>query len=282
VKRLIVTADDFGIAPEVNEAVEAAHRDGILTAASLMVAGPAVADAVARARAMPRLRVGLHLTLVEGPPLLAPEHVPDLVDRDGRLRTDLARLGWDIAMRPAVRRQIRAEIEAQFAAFRATGLPLDHVNAHKHFHLHPMIARELLAVAADFGVRGVRVPHEPVRVLAAIEPGTTRLASWIMAPWAGRLARKVRRAGFWSPDAVFGLAWSGQMTPARLAGLIKRLPGGCSEIYLHPAVRGGFAFSAPGYRYADELAALTAPETLAAAREGDIALGGYADFLTAH
>ncbi len=63
----------------------------------------------------------------------------------GRLRTDLARLGWDIAMRPAVRRQMRAEIKAQFAAFRATGLPLDHVNAHKHFHLHPMIARELLS-----------------------------------------------------------------------------------------------------------------------------------------
>ncbi len=280
-KRLIVTADDFGLAPEVNEAVEAAHRDGVLTAASLMVAGPAAADAVARARTMPRLRVGLHLTLVEGPPLLSPQHVPDLVDRHGRLRTDLARLGWDIAMRSAVRRQMRAEIKAQFAAFRATGLPLDHVNAHKHFHLHPMIARELLAIADVFGVKGVRVPREPARVLAAIEPGPRRSAAWIMTPWARRLARTMRRAGFWSPDAVFGLAWSGEMTPARLVGLIGRLPEGCSEIYLHPAVRGGFAFGAPGYRYADELAALTAPETLTAARKSDIALGGYADFLTA-
>jgi hopanoid biosynthesis associated protein HpnK len=263
----------------VNEAVEAAHEGGVLTAASLMVAGPAAADAIARARRMPRLRIGLHLALVEGPPLLPPEAAPDLVDRDGRLRTDLARLGLEIALRPAVRRQVRAEIKAQFAAFRATGLPLDHVNAHKHFHLHPVIAHEMLAVGRAFGLKGVRVPIEPVPVLAAVEPWPRRPLAWIMAPWARQLARKIRRAGLWTPDAVFGLAWSGEMTPARVVGLINRLPPGCSEIYLHPAVRGGFSFSAPGYLYADELAALTAPETLAAARRGDIALGGYADFL---
>ncbi len=79
-KRVVVTADDFGLAREVNEAVEAAHTGGILTAASLMVAGPAAADAVARARRLPRLRVGLHLVLVEGRPVLPPEQLPDLVD----------------------------------------------------------------------------------------------------------------------------------------------------------------------------------------------------------
>lgn len=277
-KRLIVTADDFGLAPEVNEAVETAHKSGILSAASLMVAGPAAADAIARTRGMPRLRVGLHLALVDGPALLAREAAPDLVDFDGRLRTDLARLGWEIAVRPAVRRQVRAEIKAQFEAFRATGLPLDHVNAHKHYHLHPVIAGEMLSVGQAHGMKAVRVPIEPSEVLAAVEPGRKRSPAWIMAPWARRLARKLSRAGVWFPDAVFGLAWSGRMTTARLVGLINRLPAGCSEIYMHPAVRGGFSFSAPGYLYADELAALTAAETLAALRSGNIALGGYADF----
>jgi hopanoid biosynthesis associated protein HpnK len=280
-KRLIVTADDFGLAPEVNEAVEAAHKSGVLSAASLMVAGPAVTEAVARARRMPRLRVGLHLALVDGPALLSREQAPDLVDGDGRLRTDLARFGWEIAVRPAVRRQVRAEIKAQFKAFHATGLPLDHVNAHKHYHLHPVIAYEMLSVGQAYGMKGVRVPIEPSRILAAVEPGRKPSLAWIMAPWAGLLARKLSRAGLWSPDAVFGLAWSGQMTTARLAGVINRLPVGCSEIYLHPAVRGGFPLSAPEYRYADELAALMAPETVAAIRSGDIALGGYTDFLPA-
>jgi hopanoid biosynthesis associated protein HpnK len=277
-KRLIVTADDFGIAPEVNEAVETAHQKGILTAASLMVAGPTAADAVARAHRLPRLRVGLHLTLVEGPALLHSKETPDLVDDDGRLRADLARFGLEIALSPAVRRQVRAEIAAQFEAFRATGLPFDHVNAHKHFHLHPVIAQEMLAVAKSYKVEGIRVPVEPARILAAIERAPRRSPAWIMAPWAHRLARNMRRAGFWTPDAVFGLAWSGAMTPARVAGLIRHLPPGCHEIYLHPAIRGGFPFSAPGYRYADEFTALMDPEVLAAARRDDIVLGGYTDF----
>ncbi len=245
-----------------------------------MVAGPAAADAVARARRMPRLRVGLHLTLVEGPSLLSAKEAPDLVNGDGRLRADLAALGLEIALRPAVRRQVRAEIAAQFAAFRATGLPLDHVNAHKHFHLHPVIAQAMLAAARSFAVKGVRVPIEPGRVLTAIEPAPRRSPAWIMAPWAHWLARTTRRAGFWTPDAIFGLAWSGEMTPARVAGLIRHLPPGCHEIYLHPAVRGGFPFSAPGYHYADEFAALMDPAVVAAARREDIALGGYTDFLS--
>lgn len=280
-KRLIVTADDFGLAPEVNEAVEAAHRNGILTAASLMVAGPAAADAIARARRIPKLRIGLHLTLVDGPPLLAASELDGLLDREGRLRRDLARLGFDIAFRPAIRRQVRAEIAAQFAAFQGTGLPLDHVNAHKHFHIHPVIAGAAIEAARRCGAQGVRAPLEPRRVLAAIEPAGRRSSSLIMVPWARLLRRAARRAGLWSPDAVFGLAWSGQMTPPRIVGLIERLPPGCSEIYLHPAMRGGFSFSAPDYHYADELAALIAPDTLDAIRRGGVVLGGYADFAPA-
>src|SRR5262245_22433263 len=121
-KQLVVTADDFGLAREVNDAVETAHQRGILSAASLMVAGPAAQDAVARARKLPQLHVGLHIVLVEGLPTLAPERVPGLVDAKGCFRTDMAQLGLDIALRRDVRRQLRAEIEAQFEAYRATGL----------------------------------------------------------------------------------------------------------------------------------------------------------------
>ena len=160
-KHLVVTADDFGLAPEVNEAVEEAHRHGILTAASLMAAEPAAADAVARARHMPGLRVGLHLVLVEGRPVLPPERVPDLVDAQGFFRQNMVRAGVDFFFRPKVRRQLEAEIEAQFDAFAATGLPLDHVNAHKHFHLHPTIAGLMLRIGKRHGAKAMRVPLEP-------------------------------------------------------------------------------------------------------------------------
>jgi hopanoid biosynthesis associated protein HpnK len=275
-KQLVVTADDFGLAGEVNDAVEIAHQHGILTAASLMVAGPAAQDAVTRAHKLPRLRVGLHVVLVEGFPVLPPERVPGLVDATGCFRTDMARLGLAIALRPNVRRQLRAEIEAQFEAFRATGLALDHVNAHKHFHLHPMIAAEIIAVGVRHGIRGLRVPREPGSVLSAIEPQASRVPAWVTAPWAALLDRRARRAGLQTPDAVFGLAWSGAMTTSRLLGLLRHLPEGRSEIYLHPATTNDFAGHAPGYRYAEELAALTASDVIVAARE--LHLGGYADF----
>ncbi|MBV8473575.1 MAG: ChbG/HpnK family deacetylase, partial [Hyphomicrobiales bacterium] len=138
-KRLVVNADDFGLAPEVNEAVERAHRRGVLSAASLMVAAPAASDAVMRARRMPTLSVGLHLVLVEGDPATPAAEIPALVNASGRLRADLVTYGSAIAFSAAARRQIQREIRAQFEAFRATGLPLDHVNTHQHYHLHPWV-----------------------------------------------------------------------------------------------------------------------------------------------
>ncbi len=241
-----------------------------------MVAGSAAADAVERARHLPRLRIGLHVVLVEGAPALPPEKIPALVDGSGRLRTDMARLALDIAVRPAVRAQLRAEIEAQFCAYRATGLALDHVNAHKHYHLHPLIARDIIAIGRRYGMRALRVPHEPAAILAEAEPGVRGFPGFVV-PWLGLLARHTRRAGLRAPDQVFGLAWSGAMSAARLGRLIPRLPRGLTEIYFHPATRDAFQGSAPGYRYADELAALTDPHVVALARRPDVMLGGFSD-----
>jgi chitin disaccharide deacetylase len=276
-RRLIVTADDFGAAREVNEAVETAHRAGILTAASLMVSGAAAADAIARARLMPQLRVGLHLVLVEGRPTLPASQVSRLVGADGCFRSDMPALGAAISFSRRARRQLVAEITAQFETFCGTGLALDHCNAHKHFHLHPVIGRMLACIGGRFGVRAVRVPREPLAVLRKIEPSTSRAPSLPTAPFAWLLQRHLRSAGLATADRVFGLHWSGRMTRTRLAGLITHLPAGLTEIYLHPAT-GAYAGSAPGYGYREELEALTAPEIVRACRESTLRLGGYADF----
>jgi hopanoid biosynthesis associated protein HpnK len=276
-KNLIITADDFGAAIEVNQAVERAHKDGVLTAASLMVSGPAAADAVRRAKIMPSLRVGLHLVLVDGRPVLPPASVPDLVDNKGDFRTDMARAGAAMFFLPKVRAQLAAEIEAQFAAFAATGLPLDHVNAHKHFHLHPTIAHLMVKAARAHGARGARVPLEPQEVLARIEPHRASGVVALTAPFARALRRRFAREGMAAPDQVFGLAWSGAMTGARLNGLIEHLPEGLSEIYVHPAT-GTYPGSAPGYDYQGELAGLTDPDLRTRIRARDIRLGGFCDF----
>ena len=276
-KRLIVTADDFGAAHEVNEAVEAAHREGILSTTSLMVAAPAAADAIARARRLPRLRVGLHLVLTEGRPLLPASALSHLVDDNGLFRTGLARLGAVIACSKAARRQAAAEISAQFAAFRDSGLTLDHCNAHQHFHLHPVVAELMVTVGRSFGLQAVRLPLEPAWLLRKVEPHVSRASAAVTWPFARMLRRRLRAAGVSAPDRVLGLRWSGQMTRTRLLALIRNLPHGLTEIYLHPAT-GQFAGAVSGYRYREEFEALIDPQVIAACRDPSLQLGGFGDF----
>jgi chitin disaccharide deacetylase len=259
---LVITADDFGMSPAVNEAVERAHQDGVLTAASLMVSGAAAREAVAIARRLPTLCVGLHLVLLEGRPTLRPQQIPDLVQPNGHLRSDMVRLAFEFAGKPDMRRQLKREIAAQFAAFARIGLPLDHVNAHKHFHMHPLIAAQVIEVGRQFGMRALRVPREPGHA---------------MAPGCAVLLAQARRASLVTPDAVLGLRWTGQMTRERMLAAVEHLPDGMVEIYTHPATSDSFPGSARGYRYRDELAALVDRDVIAAVKCSRRSTGGYAD-----
>ena len=242
-----------------------------------MVGAPAAADAVARARMLPDLRVGLHIVLTDGDPVSDRGDIAGLLGRDGRFRSDLALYGAQIAFDPSVKRQMAKEIAAQFAAYRATGLPLDHVNAHRHFQLHPAIAAPIMRIGRAHGMRALRVPLEPWRTIAEIDPATQRRLGRIVAPWAAWLRRRVGGEGLATADAVFGLAWSGAMTKDRVAALLRRLPAGIVEIYLHPGTTDSFAGAAPGYRYAEEFAALCDADCIAAVRQSGYAVGGYAD-----
>jgi hopanoid biosynthesis associated protein HpnK len=278
-RRLIVTADDFGRDVAINEAVEAASRDGILSGASLMVAAPAASDAVARARRLPGLRVGLHLVLTEGRPVLPPGEVRGLVGADGRFDDNLVRAGLRYFFMPGVRRLLAAEIRAQFEAFRATGVALDHVNAHQHMHLHPTVARLIVETGRSYGMRAVRLPAEPAAVLRHAFPDEShRLSAY--RPVIAALRRRLRGAGLAINDHVFGIAWSGAMVEERLLGLLPHLPPGVSEIYCHPATRQTPALAAamPGYRPTEELAALLSPRVRQRIAELGISLIGYGDF----
>jgi hopanoid biosynthesis associated protein HpnK len=277
-RRLIVTADDFGRDIAINEAVEIACRDGILTSASLMVAAPAAADAVARAHQLPRLRVGLHLVLIDGCPILPPEVIDGLVGREGRFRDNQIGVALRYFFVPGMRALLAAEIRAQFEAFRATGLALDHVNAHQHLHLHPTVARLIVEIGRDYGMRAVRVPAEPEDVLRRSFPGE-RYRVPFYRPAAAGLRRRLRRAGLTTNDQVFGIAWSGAMIEERLLGLLPHLPPGLSELYCHPATRTTDALAAamPGYRHAEELAALISPRVNQRIAELGINIIGYGD-----
>jgi hopanoid biosynthesis associated protein HpnK len=264
-RQLITVADDFGLTESVNEAVEAAATRGILTSASLMVGAPAFADAVARARRCPGLHVGLHLVVIEGPAVLPRARIAALTDSDGQFPSDQLRLGFGYAFRPRVRRQLAAEIRAQFEAFAATGLPLDHANAHKHMHLHPVVGQMMIDIGREFGLRAVRVPAEPKR---AGEPAGARL----LRQWCAILRLQAKRAGMITNDQVLGLATTGHMTEPVVRDLLGRLPAGLTEMYFHPASRRDALLQRlmPDYEHMAEFEAL-----LTVAMPADVELTAY-------
>lgn len=245
-QQLIITADDFGLCTEVNQAVARAHREGVLTCASLMVGGEAFAEAAEIARANPKLGVGLHLVLVEGRGVLPWQEIPDLVDRQGCFRNDLLAAGVAYFFTRGIRDQIRRECEAQIRKFESIGVTCDHLNAHNHFHLHPVVAGIVTDVARKYEIPAVRIPYGP-----------------FFGPLAWLLKKRLRMNGLLYNDAIFGLQESGRFDEAALLQALDRLPEeGITEIYTHPAVATGpiLRETMPGYRHSEELAALLSPQ----------------------
>jgi len=273
-KRLIVTADDFGISVPVNEAVESAHKDGILTTTCLMVAGDAAPDAVARAKRLPSLAVGLHVVTVCGRPILPPGKIPDLVDEAGNFDKNLVRAGFRYFFLPRVRRQLELEIRAQFAAFAATGLSLDHVNAHNHMHIHPTIFAMIIRIGREYGLCAVRFPWEPPTNGKRRSMGDAFLGIWL-----SMMKRRASRAGLRFNERMYGLRASGHMDREHWMAILANLPDGVSEAVGHPATGRweGIDPAAHDYRFEAEYKALIDGDVRELAARPDIELISFRD-----
>jgi len=234
--RLIVNADDFGISAAANRAIERAHREGILTSASLMVAGDAAEEAVRIARANPSLGVGLHLVLVCGRAVLPGGRIPGLVDARGRFTDNPVLAGLRYFFLPGLQAQVRDEVLAQFERFRATGLPLDHVNGHLNFHLHPGVFRVLLEEASGLGVRSVRLTRDPLLQNLRLASGEY-LYRVSHAAVFGALSRRCRpllaRHGLRHAEATYGLLQNSRVTEDYLLRMLPELQPGTWELYCH-------------------------------------------------
>ncbi len=269
-KRLIVTGDDFGLSLAVNEAVEAAHQNGILTTTCLMVAAPEAADAVARAERLAGLAVGLHIVLVRGRPTLPPAEIPALVGSDGLLHGNLFAAGLRFFFSGAARRHLASEIRAQFDAFHATGLALDHVNAHNHMHLHPTVLGLILKIGRDYGLGAVRLP---------LEPDGGGIAALLLKPWVWLMKSRLKREQVRCNDYLFGMRHTGSMDRDRLLPVLHTLPDGVSEILCHPATGSwqGAEKQAASFRFADELNALVDSDVRSALEQSGARLIAFRD-----
>lgn len=237
-----MTADDLGASVHVNRGVLAAHERGIVTGASVLVTGPAVAKGVAAARAIDGLTLGLHLAFVQGRPISPAATLPSLVRADGTFLPSAVRL---MARRPRLD-ELEREATAQMETYLALcgGVP-SFVNTHQHTQLIPAVLRAMIRVCNRYGVSRVRLPAEaqPVRLSAGRRAWLWPAASLLAVASRGRL----RAAGLTHPDRMLGGPESGRLTPQRLRRLLRRLPCGTVELVVHPS------------QGTEELAALTDP-----------------------
>jgi hopanoid biosynthesis associated protein HpnK len=279
-RRVIITGDDFGLAPAVNAAIIRAHLGSMLTSASLIINGPAWQEAVDLAQANPKLGVGLHLTLIQGRGVLPHRHIPHLVNTKGNFRDDPVGAGLTYFFSRQARQEIRAELEAQVEKMLAAGVQPQFLNGHLNIHLHPAVWPEVRRLAAHYDIPAVRLARENLGVTLSLnrQRPASKTAHALIFAWLSRRAAKTL-GNLKANDHLFGLLNDGAMDEAFLLGLLPRLAPGVTEIYCHPAVvqdREMLPWP-PHYRPQAELAALMSPKVAEVYQRLNLELISFAD-----
>lgn len=289
IRALIVNADDFGYSERVNAAILRAHREGILTTTSLMVAEAGFEEAVAIARNTPALGVGLHVATTYDRPLLSPSEIPAIVSRDGKFGRDPFLTGLRYAFSRTAQKQLRREMEAQFARFSSTGLPWDHADGHQHFHLHPVVWANFLDLCGQYGVHRIRLPREalsPHRRIGGDMPPLNTVATLFLQLLSRRCLRmlegRCRQAGkpFFVCDQVYGTYQTGNMSADYTLHILEQIATPLNEIYYHPGAPHSRLLPPDQRRNGIEdveLAALLAPEVRARVEALSLRLCTYAE-----
>jgi len=237
VRRLIVNADDFGIASGVNRGVVEGHQNGVVTSATLMACGARFDEAVALAAQTNKLSVGCHVVLVDGSPMLAGSQVSSLTvpnsGLESRFRESLVSFALLAAAGRLDRGQIEAEITAQIQKLQAAGISVSHLDSHKHTHMFPVVLKSMLGAARKCGVRAMRNPFEPL-IFANLRHWKRQFQLRILRGYRATFRKELADSGMFTPDGCIGLAATGGLTLATFHALIENLPEGTWEFVSHP------------------------------------------------
>jgi len=277
--RLVVTADDVGLAPGMTAGSLQAAERGIVTAVSVAPVGEAFEEAIAGLRRRPQLDVGAHLVLVGERPLSPPADVPSLLGHDGRLLPGFGafcarwvRGGVDLV-------EVELELRRQLARLVATGLRVVHVNSHQHLHALPRLFTLVARLAAEHGIPFVRVPAD----VALPPPVTPRAAALRGLALLARRDRHALPVGVRALDGTLGLHRAGRLDAATLRALVSRAAhaGGTLELVCHPglgdrALRQRYDW---GYRWDDERATLCLPIARGLLSGAGVELTAFSDLL---
>lgn len=281
-KAVILTADDFGFSREVNAGILDSHRRGVLTATSLMVTGAARDEAAAAARDNPALDVGLHIVVCRGASVLPPERLAGIVDAAGIFVRNPVHGGMRYFFNRRIRTALHDELRAQIESHLRLVGSLNHIDGHLNFHVHPVIADMLVALALEYHVPCMRIPRESVfTTLALARDHAPRklVESVIFRALSRRARRRAAASGIRTTDWLFGLHQSGRLSEEYVLGVIRRLRPGLTEIYFHPALDIGA--TPPSVETQREVQILTSPAVREALSNAGARLTNFAEIARA-
>jgi chitin disaccharide deacetylase len=242
-RNLIVNADDLGWTEGVNRGIAEAHRNGIVTSASLLANGAAFASGVEMARTTPGLGVGVHLNLSDGEPVAERELVTTLLNDKGQLEGRPESLLLKLARRSVSVQEIEQEWDAQIQKVRDSGVEPTHLDGHRHVQMLPGLFEIALRLAKKHGIAAVRISHEESSLRAALsagakQKGTVVMKQGVQARGLKLLAPDAReqaeRAGIAAADYFCGIAQTGELTKEGVLHLLEVLPEGTTELMCHP------------------------------------------------
>ena len=259
-KKIIVNADDFGRHALINRAVEEGVKRGVLRSATIMAGGAAFDDAAALALRCPELGVGIHLTLVNGTPVLPPAEIPSLVTPQGAFVDDHTAFAVRLLRGAVNLDEVRAELAAQLRRVEAAGIRPTHADSHQHMHVLPGVIDLVLDLCRAAHIPAMRAPHAPL--FAGRFGGVGQLIGRTgLALLAGRAAAKARRRGIRTPDRFAGIVAGEAVDTAALTEIAAHLGDGITEVMVHPGMDNAALIRACrwDHDFAAELAAVCAP-----------------------
>ena len=267
-KQLVVNADDFGFTRDVNSGIIVAHRNGILTAATLMANGKEFNHAIELAQSNPGLDIGCHLVLIGGPSLLPGAHL---------LPASLPEFLQCLAFRKL---NVYEELRAQIEKILEAGIQPTHLDTHKHTHLTFPVLKAVARLSEEFGIRWVRRPFDYPLSGGGPVPWEKRAVSRGLQVLRNYFHGILTRHGCRTTDHFAGFQLTGYLRTEELLALLKSLPAGLTEFMCHP----GYCtdeLRAESTRLKEsrekELEALTAPEVRATLAQTGIELVRYRD-----
>jgi chitin disaccharide deacetylase len=277
-KYLIVSADDFGLAKNINEGIIKAYKEGVVTCVNLMPSGEAFDDALKLTRMIGLNEIGAHLALTQTKPLTEIGKIPTLLAKDGSFCQNYTEFFLRFIRNRIDLEQVYTELKSQINVLQMAGLRITNLSSHEHIHMAPVILDIFVKLARECRIPAIRFLHKENSFHIKINHLYKNIILFCLE---GRVKKILNASSICSPDNFSGFLHSGKLKEEMVLRIIESLEEGTTELVCHPAIIGPDVLKKYGFHKNGELelSALTGNAVKRLINDRKIQLLSYGEFL---